>query len=236
MVSSSIGMIELPYAELPVCIDGSGLFIQTFKTSTDFPYPIILISGVRTNTDLMRGEEVQVIGACHNRANVEELFILPGTHSKHIWIHDNNITGIKTHMTGELFQLLAVKSILSNSIEVTADLAAGWESFFEEGVIESVKTGVLENLFGLRIAQLFNKRTAQQNLYYLNGLLIGNELKNITEDKKTGIVLVSNEHQKKYYSAALNLLNVTIKRLMSTEVATVTGHQILFEKYLTGNL
>ena len=183
MASSNMGMIELPYAELPVGIDGSGLFIQSFQSSGEFGYPLLLVSGVRTNTDLMRGEEVQVIGACRSRSGNDELFILPGTHSKHVWTHENNITDLKTYMTGELFQLLSVNSILSNSIELTEDLnTPGWESFFEEGVMQSVKGGVLENLFGLRVAHIFNKRTAQQNGYYLNGLLIGSELKNIREN------------------------------------------------------
>ena len=235
MASSNIGMIELPYVELPLGINGTGLFIQSFQSSSDFGYPLILVSGVRTNTDFMRGEEVQVIGACRNRSGNDELFILPGTHSKYVWTHDNNITDLKTYMTGELFQLLSVNSILSNSIEVTDDSnTPGWENFFEEGVMQSLKSGVLENLFGLRVAHIFNKRTAQQNGYYLTGLLIGSELKNILEDQGQEIVLVSNELFKKYYSAAFNLLNVHVRsRWVSSEAATVNGHQVIFEKQFT---
>ena len=235
MASSSIGMIELPYAELPVGINGAELFIESFQPSSHFGYPLILVSGVRTNTDIMRGEEVQVIGACRNAPGNNELFILPGTHSKHVWTHDNNITDLKTYMTGELFQLLSVNSILSNSIEVTNDVnTPGWESFFEEGVMQSVKSEVLENLFGLRVAHIFNKRTTQQNGYYLNGLLIGSELKNIQEDQEREIILVSNELQRKYYSAALDLLNIHIRsRWVNSEAATVKGHQIIFETHVS---
>jgi 2-dehydro-3-deoxygalactonokinase len=232
MASSNIGMIELPYAELPVGIDGTGLFIQCFESSGDFSYPIILISGVRTNTDFMRGEEVQVIGACRGRSNIPELFILPGTHSKHVRTHDNRITGLKTYMTGELFQLLAVNSILSSSIEITDDSnTPGWENFFEEGIMKSLKTGLLENLFGLRVAYLFNQRTAQQNRYYLNGLLIGSELKNIPQDHEPGIILVSNELQKIYYSTALDILKVRANGIwISSETATANGHNVIFQR------
>jgi 2-dehydro-3-deoxygalactonokinase len=183
----------------------------------------------------MRGEEVQVIGACRNRSGNDELFILPGTHSKHVWTHNNSITDLKTYMTGELFQLLSVNSILSNSIEVTDDSNAhGWENFFEEGVMQSLKSEVMENLFGLRVAHIFNKRTAQQNGYYLTGLLIGSELKNIREDHGSEIVLVSNELFKKYYSAALELLDVHVRsRWVSSETATVEGHQVIFERQFT---
>jgi 2-dehydro-3-deoxygalactonokinase len=233
MATSNMGMIELPYAELPVGIDSTGLFIQSFQSSSEFDYPLILVSGVRTNTDLMRGEEVQVIGACYGSTSSEELFVLPGTHSKHVWADDKNITDLKTYMTGELFQLLTVNSILSSSIELTDDInTPGWENFFEEGIMQSIKNGVLENLFGLRVAHIFNKRTAQQNGYYLNGLLIGNELKNILHQEDREIVLVSNELQKKYYSAALDLLNIRAnRRWVSSETATVNGHGIVFRKY-----
>lgn len=235
MASSNMGMIELPYAELPAGIDGTGLLIQSFQSSGDFAYPLILVSGVRTNTDFMRGEEVQVIGAARSRPGNNELFILPGTHSKHVWTHNNSILDLKTYMTGELFQLLSVNSILANSIEATNDLnTPGWENFFEEGVMQSLKSGVLENLFGLRVAHIFNKRTPQQNGYYLNGLLIGSELKNILEDQGREIVLVSTELFKKYYSAALDLLNVHLKsRWVSSEAATVAGHQVIFERQFT---
>ena len=231
MASSNMGMVELPYAELPIGIDGAGLFIQSFQNSDGFAYLLILVSGIRTNADFMRGEEVQVIGASRSRPGNDELFILPGTHSKHVRTHGNNIADLKTYMTGELFQLLSVNSILSNSIEVADDLnMPGWESFFEEGVLQSVKDGVFENLFGLRVAHILNKRTAQQNRYYLNGLLIGAELKNLLADRDTAIVLVSNELQKKYYTAALELLNVGVNRWISSETATVHGHQTIFEK------
>lgn len=234
MASSNMGMIELPYAELPVAVDGTGLVIESFQSSANFAYPIILVSGVRTNTDLMRGEEVQVIGACRSRQANDELFILPGTHSKHVWTHDNNITDLKTYMTGELFQLLSVNSILSNSIELTEVLnTPGWESFFEEGLMQSVKGGVLENLFSVRVAHIFNKRTPEQNRHYLNGLLIGGELKIIFVSHNPEIVLVSNELQKKYYSAGLDLLNVGVnRRWISSEIATVRGHHTIFEKQI----
>ena len=238
MASSNIGMIELPYAELPVGIDGNGLLVQSFKSSGDFAYPLILVSGISSKTDIMRGEEVQVIGACRNKPVSDELFILPGTHSKHVWTHNNNIIDVKTYMTGELFHLLSVNSILSNSIDLTEDLnIPGWESFFEEGVMQSVKDGVFRNLFDLRVAHIFNKRTAQQNRYYLNGLLIGGELKSIMQHSVTEVILVSNELQKKYFLTALRLLKINInKSWVDAEIATVNGHRTIFEKQFSVGL
>lgn len=233
MATSNMGMIELPYAELPVKIDGTSLVIKTVQRSADFPYPVILVSGVKTKTDLMRGEEIQVIGACQNLSSTEGLFILPGTHSKHVWVQDGKITGIKTYMTGELFQLLAVNSILSGSIEPDNDFRLpGWQNYFEEGILQSQKNDLLESLFTIRVAQLFNERTAQQNHYYLNGLLIGGELKRISDQQQElDIVLVSNEYQKKIYMTAFELLKIPATgKWMSSEKASVKGHCLIFAK------
>ena len=87
------------------------------------------------------------------------------------------------------------------------------------------------------MAHILNKRTAQQNQYYLNGLLIGSELKNILSAQEPAIVLVSNELQKKYYTAGLDLLNVGVnRRWISSETATVNGHHTIFEKQFSVGL
>ena len=52
----------------------------------------------------------------------EQVFIFPGTHSKHVTVKNGNVIDIKTYMTGEFFELLSVKSILSATIEKTVDL------------------------------------------------------------------------------------------------------------------
>ena len=64
MASSSMGLRELPYARLPLATDGSDLSIEHIPARTDLPHPAVIISGVRGDDDLMRGEETQLIGAC----------------------------------------------------------------------------------------------------------------------------------------------------------------------------
>jgi hypothetical protein len=64
MVSSSMGMRELPYRELPLAIDGSALSVERVAARDDFPHALVLVSGVRSHDDVMRGEETQLIGAC----------------------------------------------------------------------------------------------------------------------------------------------------------------------------
>jgi 2-dehydro-3-deoxygalactonokinase len=77
-------MIELPYAMLPFSMDGSGLVVHTLSAVTDFEHPVFIISGARDENDVMRGEETQLIGASQAVSQQEQLFIFPGTHSKHV--------------------------------------------------------------------------------------------------------------------------------------------------------
>ncbi len=62
MASSSIGMKELPYARLPFALDGGHVQLMYFREERVFPHEIMLISGVKSDHDVMRGEETQLIG------------------------------------------------------------------------------------------------------------------------------------------------------------------------------
>lgn len=59
MASANLGWQELPYASLPADIDGSTLHW------IDLPHAgrrVRLISGLRSGTDVMRGEETELVG------------------------------------------------------------------------------------------------------------------------------------------------------------------------------
>src|SRR5215471_17807911 len=56
MASSSIGMMEIPYKESPFKADGSDLRFVKINATNDFNHDIFIISGVKTGTDVLRGE------------------------------------------------------------------------------------------------------------------------------------------------------------------------------------
>lgn len=116
MASSSIGMKELPYASLPVSLEHPELQLDITENIQGFPHKMILISGICSDHDVIRGEETQLFGLAA-RHNIENgICILPGTHSKHISIEHNEVVDFETFLTGELFNLLLSKSILKNSM------------------------------------------------------------------------------------------------------------------------
>ncbi|MBD0284089.1 MAG: 2-dehydro-3-deoxygalactonokinase [Flavisolibacter sp.] len=211
MASSTIGMMEVPYKELPFATDGSDLTVQTIKASSDFPHDIYLISGSKTDSDVMRGEETQLVGCINeSMSNEEQLFIFPGTHSKHITVKNNKVVAFQTYMTGEFFDLLSTKSILSVSVKEGRGIQdENNRQSFEKGVLDSQQFNLLHCCFLVRTNQLFQKLERQQNYYYLSGLLIGVEIGALVSKNPAFVTLVSNVRLEPYYVKALRLLLAT---------------------------
>ena len=129
MASSTIGILNMPYKQLPFNTDGRDLETRWIQRSKEFAHDVLLISGICNDDDVIRGEETQLIGCIEGNAKngEEQLYILPGTHSKHIYVENGSVNHFQTFMTGEFFALLSTKSILSSSVAVDSMFDA--ESF-----------------------------------------------------------------------------------------------------------
>ncbi|MBR9777903.1 MAG: 2-dehydro-3-deoxygalactonokinase [Cytophagales bacterium] len=191
MASSSIGIKELPYSDLPIDVNGNSVGLEYFPMSEDFDYSLLLVSGLRSSDNVMRGEETQLIGVVRQLENFSGngIFILPGTHSKHIKVEGYKVSNFKTYMTGEVFQLMAYQSILSKSVKSNSN--EKYKEIFEVGVKEGASSALLSVLFKARTNELFGRYSKEENFHYLSGLLIGNELSNLVEEKDSCIYLCS---------------------------------------------
>ncbi|NII27619.1 2-dehydro-3-deoxygalactonokinase [Pseudoflavitalea sp. X16] len=208
MASSSIGMKELPYKELPFKTDGSDLAVNYIPPAAGMTNPLFLLSGACTNNDVLRGEETLLAGAGADTAGEEAVFIFPGTHSKHVYVQNSTAVDFKTFMTGEFFELLTVKSILANSVEKSEWAGAG--TFFQEGILAGTSSSLLNSAFHARTNVLFKKCTPAENYQYLSGLLIGHELKDLQTAARQ-IVLVAGQGLKDQYLQALSILGLAEK-------------------------
>ena len=229
MASSTIGMVNLPYKELPFSADGSDLGVERIQPSHNFSNEIIIISGARTDDDVIRGEETQLIGSYAD--NEEQLFVFPGTHSKHIIVKNGKAVDIKTYMTGEFFELLSQRSILSRSVEEGNNFKQRKNSeSFKNGVMDSVKSNLLHTSFRIRTNDLFGKLTKEENYYYLSGLLIGTEVKELINTGYLNISLVSDETLSPYYETAFDILNKEnlILKIQNAAEALVRGQFQIF--------
>ena len=245
MAISSIGMINMPYENLPFSVAGTtGFECRIQKNGA----PIILVTGVCSSDDIMRGEETQIIGLYHtpelnNILPDSGIFVLPGTHSKHVSINDKAIVSIKTFITGELFHILRSNGTLSKSIAfLQEDRNANPDNqlAFINGIRESKKGSLLNNLFQVRVNDILKKLNKEQNFYYLSGLLIGSEFDYL---KKEAILSASNklvvccsQNFISYYTTVLKELGLMERAIFIPpalfDKATVVGQLTVYKKYI----
>lgn len=231
MASSSIGMIEIPYKEVPFKADGSDLQVIKIKSSREFEHDTFIVSGVRTNDDVMRGEETQLAG-CKTTNDKKRLYVFPGTHSKHILVKKGTAVSFKTFMTGEFFELLSKKSVLKSSVNHGEEFSSEDKRAFNAGVVEAKRSVILHSSFLVRTNQLLKKMDAEKNYYYLSGLLIGTELLDCVKNKNLFITLVATGELELLYRLAFKQLGLKAnKRSIDATFALVRGQLSILRNF-----
>ncbi|WP_306550576.1 2-dehydro-3-deoxygalactonokinase [Daejeonella sp.] len=240
MASSSIGMEELPYAELPFESNGSQASVRVFKDFNGKDAPLVLVSGLKSHEDVMRGEEAQLIGLLKlNEISIQAsekiVFVFPGTHSKHISVKDRFVIDFQTFMTGEIYNILTEHSILKDSVlssSGTVLMQADQIKAFLKGVEISGTSALLHSLFTVRTGQLFGQFTKEQNAYYLSGLLIGSELRQLKDGNYDHLVICSGKHLYEHYKLAAEAIslkfNTTYIQPELIDKATIAGQVQIF--------
>lgn len=212
MASSSMGMRELPYRALPLAVDGSALSAERVAARDDFPHALVLVSGVRSHDDVMRGEETQLIGACalgavdHAAAARTRVFVFPGTHSKHVEVRGADAVAFRTYMTGEFFALLSSQSVLANSVSSGSNLSGPERlASFDQGVRAGAADNLLHAAFRVRTRALLDNSASTENYHYLSGLLIGAELRELAA-QEAAVTLVGADPLRAAYQRAFHVL------------------------------
>jgi 2-dehydro-3-deoxygalactonokinase len=240
MASSSIGMEELPYAELPFESNGSQASVKVFKDFNGKNAPLVLVSGLKSHEDVMRGEEAQLMGLLKlNEISIQAsekiVFVFPGTHSKHITVKDRFVIDFQTFMTGEIYNILTEHSILKDSVlsgSGTVLMQPDEIKAFLKGVEISGTSALLHSLFTVRTGQLFGQFTKQQNSFYLSGLLIGSELRQLKDENYDRLVICSGKHLYEHYKRAAEAIslkfNTTYIQPELLDKATIAGQVQIF--------
>lgn len=224
MASSTLGWQSLPYAPLPAPVDGSTLQFVDFQHAGR---RVRLISGLRAGSDVMRGEETELIGLFDSPARRpmadDSVVIMPGTHSKHVTLRGGRITDFTTHLTGELYALLCQNS----SLEISGD-AVFSEAAFIAGTQAGRNLSLTAALFQTRARTVLQQLPAHHNRAFLSGVLIGAEVAALSNIRATQIVLVAAEPLAAQYILALRAVLPAIPAVqIPTEelaAAIVAGH------------
>ncbi len=232
MASSTIGWKELPYATLPFSLDGSDV------VSARLDHRIHLVSGIRADHDMARGEETQAIGLASwlgPRLPHRACFILPGTHSKHLEIAEGRIMGLRTHMTGELFDVLLRHSVLRHTTDPSAPFDP---DSFSEGVDQAARDPLTGLLFQTRTRQVLSGLPAAANTSFLSGLLIGAELATLrggdAVNRDVPIFLAAGSALRTAYAQAARVLGIADRmECVDSDALTARGHEVLWRRWST---
>lgn len=209
MIGSRQGWLEAPYLECPAAVADLGTALVPLDLARG--RRIHLAPGLSTRDaggvpDVMRGEEVQILGAVDRLGVDRATLCLPGTHSKWARVEDGRVAGFATHLTGEAFEALRRHTILGRTIE-----HAAWDdAAFLAGVDRSGATGgLLHHLFGVRAAGLFGELPPASSGAFLSGLLIGHELRAETGTRgRDPVFLIGEAGLVRLYAEALRRLGV----------------------------
>lgn len=208
MVGASTGWLEAPYCGLPAGLDDLAENLQL--VSDDLPVwivPGVSARGEAGVPDVIRGEEVQAIAGAR-----DGLIVLPGTHSKWVWMKGGRIVEFKTYMTGDLHA-----AILNHTV-VSALAAGGARSGGSDAFDDGVHTGRARHsdlphiLFGARSRVLFGELAAADVSDYLSGLLIGAEISGAfaLHDTKTAPKVIGSGALRALYCRALACCGIAV--------------------------
>ncbi len=211
MIGSRNGWVETEYVDCPATLEGiaNRLGTVTWRSQSGISRTAKITPGVRFlgengMSDIMRGEELQILGLMQQITDKHATIVLPGTHSKWVSVTNNTISTFRTYMTGEVFELLANQSILKSETKT--------EPFDNNVFLDGVKLGStknsLTNLIFQARTQLINGKLQPSSCdSFLSGILIGNEISHEVRNQRL-IHLISNTKLSKLYSMALQYFNI----------------------------
>ncbi len=236
MITSEYGLCELPHLTLPAGASElyGALYERCFPDISDIPWSFV--RGVKSvgecleTSDVMRGEETELMGLMESTQE-GRLYVLPGSHSKHISVdREGRIVAFQTMMTGELFAAVMQNTILKDAADFEhndldeVELLHGYSYAVKHGINEALfKTRILKNLFGA---------TREQCYSFLLGCVLCDEVRSILRAEEQTVVLGG---QKQFRMALAFLLKQTCqKRIVmlsdaQVEQSTAMGAVRIFE-------
>ena len=171
MVGSSLGWTDAGYIGLPAAIPELAGGLHWIDDR------IAIVPGLciddRDRVDVMRGEEVQLLGAVTKGLVPRDAWLCqPGTHCKWAEVRDGKITDFVTSMSGELFALLRKSGVLAHHLAS----AVQDNDAFTHGVVEGAGRDLAASLFSVRSLSVLGKLPDGDASSYASGILIGSDV------------------------------------------------------------
>lgn len=226
MIGSNRGWVEAPYVPCP-----AGIADLARRITWVEPGRIGIVAGLSfldpPIADVMRGEEVQILGAVAEGQLPDNCLVChPGTHNKWIEVTGGRIAAFRTVMTGELFNLLRQHSILSDLLAADAEPSAAFGAGVDHGLTHHDLTA---ELFQVRARVLLGQAPRETAAAYVSGLLIGNDLRvGLGHRRHDHVFVVGRPELTRLFAAALQQTGRAVTEI-DGEGAFVAGMRRLAE-------
>ena len=198
-VGSNRGWVEVPYVAAPARLGDVAAGVQRVADG------VFIVPGVNVadplRPDIMRGEEVQLLGALALGLIGEGLVCLPGTPSKGVVVDDGAIDSFRTVMTGDIFAALQSASVLS---DLLVD-APACDAVFAAGVDHGLEANDLTaELFTTRARVLTAGLSRADAASRISGLLIGADVRTGLGHRRADVVpLIGSPRLCEFFALAL---------------------------------
>lgn len=225
MITSEIGLIEIPHLTAPVSLDKLSGNVRIIKDTSIFPIdiPVIFIPGIKNSfadtgikgirkIDFMRGEETQVTGVLKQiKPTLPMNVIVLSSHTKLINISkQSEILGCITTISGQIFE--AIKK--ETSIGICLKNSTGNENeedYFSEDLLniayESVvNSGFIRTLLMPRFMHTLMKTEWYERKFFVDSAIASEDMKILDEAEEllgfeldTDIILIGHKERCRIY-------------------------------------
>jgi 2-dehydro-3-deoxygalactonokinase len=200
MIGSNRGWVEAPYVRCPGGFDELAAAAVWAEPARSAIVPGLSLL-TETRADVMRGEEVQMLGAvARGLLPADGLACHPGTHNKWVMFRAGRIASFRTIMTGELFNLLKFKGILADWLQGPVEVGDA----FRAGVRQGLEGGAMAaDLFAVRARVLLGQASASDAPSFTSGLLIGSDVCAGLGEASGAVTIIGRPELTRLYAAAI---------------------------------
>jgi 2-dehydro-3-deoxygalactonokinase len=223
MVGSNRGWKEAPYVPCPAGLDDLAKALVWAGQREAIVPGVSYLKNDRA--DVMRGEEVQLLGAvAAGSVDPEGLVCHPGTHNKWATLKDGKINEFRTVMTGELFSLLKDHSILSDLLQGPVEANDAFKAAAREAISHEALPA---ELFSIRSRVLLGQAKKEDAPSYASGLLIGADVRvGLSYPTAADISVIGRPELTALYAAAIGQASRTVVELDGERAFLAGVHEI----------
>lgn len=193
MITSNVGLVEIPHCVVPAGADDLAAAVQEVSLPDVCPIPIHFVPGVKNSggpigfgnfeaMDIMRGEEVESIALLEQYPRGKSyLLVLPGSHMKFVSVNTKGqITGCLTSISGELLASITNDTIIADAVGRQFVAPEDYDrSMVLLGCDTAAKSGVGRACFSARILSQFVLKDQKKLANYVLGAALQSDLTGI---------------------------------------------------------